>query len=87
MRRQLKKLDFNFTLHGAKFGIPLCCIIWFECIWCTSLRVDRDINSSWYNEDFSGYDSSRLKGGDERIMCPECIIKELEAIRKSMTPN
>lgn len=77
MRRQLKKLDFDFSLYGAKFRIPFCCIIWFECVWSTSLRADRDFNSSWYNEDFSGYDDSRLPSGDERIMCPECIIKRL----------
>lgn len=75
-RRQLKKLDFDFSLYGTKFGIPLCCIIWFECVWNT-LRADRDFNSSWYNRDFSGYDDSRLCSGNERIMCPECVVKEL----------
>ena len=78
MKRQLKKLDFIFSLHGTKFGIPLCCIIFFESVWRTSLRADNDINSSWYNEDFSGYETRRLKNGDEMILCPECVIKRLK---------
>ena len=78
MRRQLKKLEFDFSLYGAKFGIPVCCIIWFESVWSTSLRADRDINSSWYNEDFSGYETRRLPNGSDMILCPDCIIKGIK---------
>lgn len=62
-----------FSLYGAKFDIPICCIIWFESVWCTEFRSDRDINSSWYEENFSGYDTSRLN--QDRILCPDCIVR------------
>lgn len=81
MTRHLKKLDFWFTLYGTKFGIPICCVIWFETCWIT-LRADNDLND-WYGDvEFQGYDTSRLQGGDERIMCPECVVKAMRSKSK-----
>lgn len=75
MTRHLKALETHFSLHGTQFGIPMCCIIWFTCVWNT-LRADNDFND-WYGNEFQGYDTIRLEGGKDRIMCPECVVKAL----------
>ena len=63
--RQLKILDNTFSLYGSKFGIPLCCLIWFCNVQCTIRAIIPE-----YQEQQFAYDNGI-------IQCPICLQNTL----------
>ena len=68
--RQLKKLDRTFHLYGIEFGIKICCMIWFYCVWST-LRADKEIYQSYHMKEW---------GKTGIMLCPECVIHEIHKL-------
>lgn len=78
-RRPLITKPFDLDLFfGLRKGVKLCCVLFFESIWDTKWRADPDLNSSWLQEDFSGYDTSRITYENGILLCPECIVSQMK---------
>mgnify|MGYP006899668626 CR=1 FL=1 len=65
--RKLKVLESCFSTYGRRFGIPICCLIWFG-------NVNNTLRSTLpeYNETMS-----KLSNNEGVILCPDCVVKRL----------
>ena len=58
---------------GIRYKIPLCCIIFYESVWHTSIKKQ----IAEY-----GYTMPNLTNNGGIILCPKCIIKKLQNRQK-----
>lgn len=65
--RQLMKLPFRFSFNGLRYGIPICCVLYFESVHLTCIR-----------NEIPEYQEARIHDHKKGIIkCPECIELEL----------
>ena len=70
--KQLKKLDFRFSLHGFKFEFPFCCVNYFE----STHRI-------YIRNEIPEYQEANIHGKNGRILCPKCIVNQITLRRGS----
>lgn len=70
----LSKILNEFELFmGIKCDISICCIIFYQCVWLPSIRLQIPdyAEKMWELSEHSGV-----------LLCPECMIRKL-AMKKS----
>jgi len=67
-----KLVDIEFWT-GVRNKIPICCIIFYETVWLTSLK-----------NQIAEYGRAMTKITDNQgvILCPECLMAEMEKMKK-----
>ena len=53
---------------GIKNEVPLCCVLFYECVWYPALKKKIDE----YAETMT-----KLTNNQGMIMCPDCLVEKL----------
>lgn len=70
MTKNLAEIEF---WTGARNKIPLCCILFYECVWYPSIK-----------KLIANYSvtMTKLTNNQGIILCPECIVKSIADNKK-----
>ncbi len=63
-----RKTKYRWFWNGVKYGIPLCCIMFFETAWADCVK--REI-------DEYGNKMHILTNNEGVILCPDCVAKRV----------
>ena len=65
----MRSLESEIELWtGIKHKIPICCLLFYECVWYPSIKSMIDDYAKTM---------TKLSNNQGIILCPDCILKEI----------